>query len=88
MKIGDKVVCVDDAPCRCCGTTGHFIKGQVYVIIEMFVFDDILVFQLLGNYFETETHLGVCASRFRLLDHLKEASKQAKETPRTIVDNG
>ena len=31
MKIGDKVVCVDDSPCGVCGAPINLIKNQVYV---------------------------------------------------------
>lgn len=32
MKAGDKVVCVDDGPCRWCGRQVTLLKGAVYVI--------------------------------------------------------
>jgi hypothetical protein len=85
MKIGDKVVCVDDSPCRCgnCGRMPLPLKsGSVYVIDGFYTYErkGILCFTLIGvptikNHFD-HNGLGVYASyRFRLLDELKAEAK-------------
>ena len=83
MKIGDKVVCVDDSPCSLCGAPINLIKNQVYV--AMGVSDqwppDLRV-SILGRKSKCEhgreLEHWVAARRFRLLDELKEqnANKQ------------
>ncbi len=79
MKIGDKVVCVSADPCRStfCGLKHPIplIEGNVYVINGFFVDDlGILGISVIGitkpcPNFSKDT---MQASRFRLLDHMKE----------------
>lgn len=91
MKIGDKVVCVDDSPCKCgCGTIFPIVKGSIYIIES---------FKTLANSGElalrlirvirppNSRHLSditLRASRFRLLDHLKEQSCLVHEASQQI----
>lgn len=83
MKTGDKVVCVDDSPCRCrikCGGAIGLKLNSIYVI-EGFDFEDGELLLLLVGFSPLTMpipHKGrtMSASRFRLLDHLKERTRQ------------
>lgn len=87
MKIGDKVVCVDDSPCVVCGGKTNHVLGSVYVVNGFFVYKSIPRLGLIGYRtnckhapagFENFTR----ASRYRLLDDLKaEAAKKQSSHP-------
>ena len=83
MKIGDKVVCVNDSPCRCgCGEPCEVKKDAVYVISGFTIGSNgDLGLNLVGVVpfaFSMHINFGWSSSRFRLLDELKEqnATKQ------------
>ena len=84
MKIGDKVVCVDDSPCRCgCGQELNVKQGVIYVVSGFKIWNGILGLLLVGviqSHKEYGNEAAIAASRFRLLDHLKEKSQSLKET--------
>ena len=90
MKIGDKVVCIDDSPCCRCGAKNIYIsKGMVYVVanVRLSILENPII-DLIGIK-PPECHTknqGFCINRFRLLDELKEESKQKadKELARKI----
>ena len=92
MKIGDKVICVDDSGCQCgkCGGMPvPLVKNNLYVIESMYVHTDgILRLVLIGvGHVDTLIHRGsrgYSAERFRLLDHLKELNARKQELARTI----
>lgn len=83
MKIGDKVVCVDDSPCRHCGTGTNVRRDSVYVVLAFHkAHDGIPCLELIGS------PIHVCgqkltyhrASRFRSLDEVKaENAMKRKE---------
>lgn len=90
MKPGDKVVCVDDGPCRICGKGRYpgLTKGTVYVIVSVKQFSvkegHGVCIKVIGirepgccfpGYFEDHTSI----DRFRKLDELKaEAGDRQK----------
>lgn len=82
MKIGDKVVCVDDSPCGNCGVSLGFIKNNVYVISAVRGTPDSrgsIGIKCIGVPCHNHKNQGYVNSlRFRLLDELKEqnANKQ------------
>lgn len=87
MKIGDKVVCVDASPCICtpdCNQDLGLILNQVYVIENFLVCPDGHLRLFLYGFIPLSSSLHanplpcVGAWRFRLLDHLKEQSKQSQ----------
>lgn len=82
MKVGDKVVCVDDSPCsgRCkCGAPVNIIrKDSIYVIESMFILHGKLYLILLGVPAQPKHMRGITAARFRLLDHLKEQTRKTQ----------
>jgi hypothetical protein len=94
MKIGDKVVCIDNSPCRCgrCGGMPiSLVKGAVYVIEGFAVYKRSLLLLLVGlvhpkNAAHTEYN-SANSDRFRLLDELKEhaRSKQVESKPFTAL---
>lgn len=92
MKTGDKVVCVDDSPCRLCGAPVNLKKGQVYVIMEI---EDVSglygrepALKLIGTpatCLEHNPFNAHRASRFRLLDELKQEN-QLKSERKTLME--
>lgn len=88
MKTGDKVVCVDDAPCFTCGIkmTGLF-KDQLYVISH-FDPDCRELVCMLGVEFVCECgNDGAAIERFRKLDELKAEARQRQSKPKTNYAN-
>ncbi len=83
MKPGDKVVCIDDSPCRCgrdfCTDPLLVTKGCVYVI-ESTYFRKFFTLVLIGVPARLHHARGTNACRFRLLDEMKKEAKvtQAK----------
>lgn len=81
MKAGDKVVCVDDSPCKC-GLCGGIkfpsAKNQVSVIRKNGQMAGIECIWLIGITVPHGTHsdAGINPARFRLLDELKQDSAQ------------
>lgn len=89
MKIGDKVVCVDDSYC---GAEGYkweympkrYIKGEIYVIrgwssdkFKTGIKDGLLLIGIKCIWPPTNTEYGLPTYRFRLLDEMKaEAAKK------------
>jgi hypothetical protein len=81
MKIGDKVVCVDDSPCSICGKKHSLIKSSVYVVSAVRGFLDSLGsvgVKCIGAACHNHNNsTGFLSSlRFRLLDELKAANKR------------
>lgn len=83
MKIGDKVVCVDDSPCRKCGVPHGFVKNNVYVIRSVRGTLDRLGsigIRCIGVTCHNHNEEGYVRSlRFRLLDELKQQSKERQQ---------
>lgn len=81
MKIGDKVVCIDDSPCRICGFPQPIIKNTVYVIEEIDQTENGIGVNLIGNHapachgYNSEIHF-YWLYRFRLLDELKAETRE------------
>lgn len=81
MKIGDKVVCVDDSPCQClvrCGSPSGVEKGRVYVVADTVGVSDGLRLILVGRapvpYHASSPPTfgrGLDANRFRRLEEVK-----------------
>lgn len=87
MIPGDKVVCVDDSPGKCCGKVVPLIKGNVYIVDKIVVFTPKgMAIQVLGIHSkESKCHYaGFNSNRFRLLDELKQESKQRQSEPQLI----
>lgn len=94
MKTGDKIVCVDDSPCKFCGAPINLIKNQVYVsmgVSNMWL-DNRLRVSVLGRKSKCEhsTVLNesfVCVKRFRLLDELKNENsiRQSRMEQTTVT---
>jgi hypothetical protein len=81
MKIGDKVICVDDSPCAKCGIKHGFIKNNIYVIIDVRGTPDwrgSIGVKCIGVASHAHGSGYISSLRFRLLDELKEqnANKQ------------
>jgi len=81
MKIGDKVICVDDSLCQCgCGEATIVKKDTVYVISGFVIAENgVLGIYLIGVESPVYSrHSGWSSAKFRLLDELKEqnANKQ------------
>ena len=84
MKIGDKVVCINDKPCRWCGASLPINAGRVYVISSL-VQDEpsadkvnlIGIKQARCHY--TPFIIAFGADRFRLLDEVKASNKLIEE---------
>jgi hypothetical protein len=77
MKIGEKVVCVDDNPCLVCSAPLGLIKNNVYVIrgLRMTTTKGSLILDLIGMNPNCHTDgQGYSAKRFRSLDELKKQS--------------
>ena len=85
MKPGDKVVCVDDSPCRCGNCNGRpagLIKNNVYVIADIWEHQLGIVIDVVGTVNPPEgKHMTNTfgAYRFRLLDEMKQEAKHAKD---------
>jgi len=85
MKIGDKVVCVDDGPCRTCKNPIGLIKNQVYVVRGSFKWTNgVIYLQLLGfisKCAENHEWIGDTANRnrFRLLDEMKQEAANSQQ---------
>lgn len=80
MKIGDKVVCVDDSPCKCpgiyCNGAMPVKRNGVFVIEGLFISSGILFIILFGVAAQSGHLRGVNASRFRLLDDMKQEARE------------
>lgn len=80
MKIGDKVVCVDAGPCVLCGKPVPLVSGLVYVVrsMEISILTGNPLVVVIGRMPECHRIEGqlqaYVASRFRLLDELKQES--------------
>lgn len=80
MKIGDKVVCVDDSPCKICSSKIYILENNIYVISATEMSNESkcgLAVQILG--IDHNCGSGFAnGDRFRLLDELKKqnANKQ------------
>lgn len=92
MKIGDKVVCVDDGPCRCHGHKVPVKKGRVYVIESFPVPDkrNVTGVILIGVRQQRNHLRGVNIKRVRLLDEMKQeaADRQNLLKPLTVPSPG
>lgn len=81
MEPGNKVVCIDDSPCKVCGRILEIVKGKVYVVrgIRMNNVTPTLILDLVGLYPECHgaPNPGYSIKRFRLLDEIK-ASLQTR----------
>lgn len=82
MSIGDKVVCVDDSPCKTCGANLSIVKGSIYVIVGLRLsrYGSIPMLDLLGAEAAChgEKNNGYMAARFRLLDEMKHRTRSEK----------
>lgn len=38
-QVGDLALCVDDGPCKCCGTPVTIVSGRLYRVAQIFVTD-------------------------------------------------
>lgn len=68
MKPSDKVVCINDGPCKCCGLAAPLRKGLIYTVIESFPsthYPGKTGLVLVGV--STGIHKGLDSTRFRLL---------------------
>ena len=89
MTPGDKVVCVNDGPCRHCGTRPKIILGQVYVVSWIGRSNrNRPIVELLGlpNPNCHPTWGGKVwhgAVRFRKLDELKQEARERQEKKQT-----
>ena len=87
MKIGDKVVCIDNSPCATCGVPSKLIRDTVYVIAGTRIGNSASNFRiqlmLVGipnpNCHISDSEVWHSLRRFRLLDELKQqaAMKEA-----------
>lgn len=83
MKIGDKVVCVNDSPCNWCRVPIGLKKGQVYVIDGIIRRNGGFSVLILGwtlSCAHLEAHNGepkneAWIERFRLLDEMKAEAR-------------
>ena len=80
MNIGDKVVCVDDSPCKTCGSPLALSKNQIYVVIgirKSNITTQILL-DIIGSKptCHQSPNPGYLANRFRPLNEIKTANKQ------------
>lgn len=92
MKTGDKIVCVDDSPCKFCGAPINLIKNQVYVSMGVSSrwCDNVTRVSVLGrkskcSHHSLEIESWVCVKRFRLLNELK--NENANERPANTTRN-
>jgi hypothetical protein len=77
MNTSDKVVCIDDGPCKCCGHPVPVLKGQVYTV--EFVFEasacnelrTFLAVVLVGVPASFGHRRGIGAWRFRTLSEVQ-----------------
>lgn len=80
MNIGDKVVCVDDSKCCCCGfKVPNLLLNSVDVIDDTRLGSLGLYIHLLGRDLVcqcTESGTYALAKRFRKLDELKQEAGQ------------
>ena len=91
MKIGDKVVCVDDSPCIC-GQQIGLIKNNVYVVEACGEQNGRSVFYLLGwqasckdNPIHRDSRKNTArATRFRSLDEMKLEAKNKSSVDKAI----
>lgn len=83
MKIGDKVVCVDDSPCVNCGKK-TLIVNNVYVVEATQIhplYQELEIRVLGANHEPPNCRAFWRGDRFRLLDELKaEAAKRQHQT--------
>jgi hypothetical protein len=92
MKIGDKVVCIDDSPskCPCClGKDTGLVKNQVYVI-QNFEIDSRKNLSLALIGIQPKCHSfsdlkGFLSIRFRPLEDIKEIAAAKNSTTQTEV---
>lgn len=77
MNPSDKVVCIDDGPCRCCGEPiVGIIKGQLYTVESVFQqtvprFGSCWFLVLVGINASPGHDRGIISNRFRLLEEVK-----------------
>ena len=82
MNIGDKVVCIDDSPCKCgCGYKMPLLKNNIYVIEAMKLANHGLCIMLFGIRAKSpcegkDGENWFLFRRFRLLDELKKQNEQ------------
>lgn len=84
MKVGDKVVCVDDSPCRCSCHKGEpcsLILNHVYVVEGLTETDGVSGLLLYGKRDDRHKfNFAYSANRFRLLDELKQEARERQQT--------
>lgn len=93
MKPGDKVVCVDDGPCRKCGAPVEIQKHLTYVVSDAWVdTSNTLSVGLIGvvpqpcHFSNSILKWGYAENRFRKLDELKaEAGMKKKLEQKAII---
>ena len=93
MKPGDKVVCVDDGPCKWCGAVLPIIKGRIYVVSENTtcpIYGDpginlIGVPQVRCHEIKRPGKMGFSINRFRKLDELKAEAGLKKKLEQKAI---
>lgn len=78
MKVGDKVVCVDFS-LSAYGERVPLLPGVVYVISDIYEYYGKMAVHLVGIYLSND-YEGFNASRFRLLDELKQEAREFQQT--------
>lgn len=79
MNVGDKVVCVDDSPCKICGVISDLIVNRVYVVQKITQHKCIVVVGIAMKACHISNDgndWGYVPERFRKLDELKEETRQ------------
>lgn len=83
MKPGDKVVCIDDSPCRVYKIDLGIKKNQTYVISGTMTHNGKLFLYLVGfnmpNTCQIFGRRTFRADRFRLLDELKQEARERQQ---------
>jgi hypothetical protein len=91
MKTGDKVVCVDDGPCKQCGVPVDIVRGSVYVVLRCDYWNRAIPYVALVGAF-TGCHGGDAwkncfhVRRFRLLDELKAEAGLKQQLERKAIE--
>lgn len=78
---GDKVVCVDDSACKCCGQPVPVKRDVVYVITGFRVWRNVLALHLTGvlaDHGDTP-NAGINSNRFRKLTDIQRENQLRKE---------
>ena len=60
-QVGDLAVCVDDAPCRCCGSNGGMVAKRIYRVSQVMCDGR----GLNVSDIDPAPHVGIVSSRFR-----------------------